>query len=161
MMGLDAMIFIFEMLSLKPAFSLSSFTFKKLFSSSSLSAIRVVSSAFLRLLIFLSAIMIPACASFSPAFCMMYSAYKLNNVNYKLALTKSIANEWRAKAFATCLYGVWTQCCYSCWPSITPEGLQGGVRPSVLQGIWWDRSLDSWMFLGTYFMISIAASPHI
>ena len=39
------------MLSFKPAFSLSSFTFiKKLFSSSSLSAIRVVSSAYLSLL---------------------------------------------------------------------------------------------------------------
>ena len=45
------------MLSFKPTFSLSSFTFiKKLFSSSSLSAIRVVSSAYLRLLIFLPAI---------------------------------------------------------------------------------------------------------
>ena len=32
----------------------------------------------LRLLIFLPAILIPACVSFSPAFCMMYSAYKLN-----------------------------------------------------------------------------------
>ena len=63
----------------KPTFSLSSFTFiKRLFSSSSLSAIRVVSSAHLRLLIFLLAIMIPACASTSPAFHMMYSAYKLN-----------------------------------------------------------------------------------
>ena len=42
------------MLSFKPTFSLSSFTFiKRLFSSSSLSAIRVVSSAYLRLLIFL------------------------------------------------------------------------------------------------------------
>src|SRR5574339_258841 len=41
------------MLSFKPTFSLSSFTFiKSLFSSSSLSAIRVVSSAYLRLLIF-------------------------------------------------------------------------------------------------------------
>ena len=29
---------------------------------------------------------------------------------------------------------------------------------TVLQ---WDRSLDSWMFLGTDFMISILASPHI
>ena len=45
------------MLSLKPTFSLSSFTFiKRLFSSSSLSTIRVVSSAYLRLLIFLPAI---------------------------------------------------------------------------------------------------------
>ena len=47
---------------------------KRLFSSSSLSAIRVVSSAYLRLLIFLPAILIPACASSSPAFLMMYSA---------------------------------------------------------------------------------------
>ena len=44
----------------------------------SLSAIRVVSSAYLRLLTFLPAILIPACASSSPAFLMMYSAYKLN-----------------------------------------------------------------------------------
>ena len=34
--------------------------------------------AYLRLLIFLLAILIPACASSSPAFLMMYSAYKLN-----------------------------------------------------------------------------------
>ena len=59
--------------------SLSSFTFiKRLFSSSSLSAIRVVSSAYLRWLIFLPAVLILACASSSPAFLMMYSAYKLN-----------------------------------------------------------------------------------
>ena len=78
-MGPDAMIFVFWMLSFKPTFLLSSFTFiKRLFSSSSLSAIRVVLSAYLRLLIFLSAILIPACASSSPAFLMMYSAYKLN-----------------------------------------------------------------------------------
>ena len=50
----------------------------RLFSSSLLSAIRVVSSAYLRLLIFLLAILIPVCASSSPAFLMMYLAYKLN-----------------------------------------------------------------------------------
>ena len=62
-----------------PTFSLSSLTcIKRLFSSSSLSAIRVVSSVCLRLLIFLPAILIPACASSSPAFHLMYSAYKLN-----------------------------------------------------------------------------------
>ena len=62
-----------------PVFSLFSFTFiKRLFSSSLLSAIRVVSSAYLRLLIFLPAILIPACASSSPVFHMTYSAYKLN-----------------------------------------------------------------------------------
>ena len=67
----------FSMLSFKPTFSLSSFTFiKRLFRS--FSAIRVVSSAYLRLLIFLPAILIPACVSSSPVFFMMYSAYKLN-----------------------------------------------------------------------------------
>ena len=77
--GLDTMMLVFWMLSFKSTFSLSSFTFsKRLFSSSSLSAITVVSSVYLRLLIFLPAILIPACASFRLAFCMMYSAYKLN-----------------------------------------------------------------------------------
>ena len=72
----DATILVFWMLSFKPTFSLSSFTFiKRLFNSSLLSAIRVVSSAYLRLLIFLPAILIPACASSSPAFHMMYSSY--------------------------------------------------------------------------------------
>ena len=77
-MGPDAMIFVFRMLSFKSAFSLSSLSFiKRLFSSSSLPAIRVVSSAYLRLLIFLPAILIPVCVSSSLAFRMMYIAYKL------------------------------------------------------------------------------------
>ena len=64
-MGPDAMILVFWMF--RPTFSLFSFTFiKRLFSSSLLSAIRVVSSAYLRLLIFLPAILIPICASSSP-----------------------------------------------------------------------------------------------
>ena len=58
-----------------------SFTFiKRLYSSSSLSAIRVVSSAYLRL-IFIPAILILACASSSLAFCVMYSAYTLNKLD--------------------------------------------------------------------------------
>ena len=79
MMGLVAMIIVSWMLSFKSAFSLSCFTFiKRLFSSSSLSVIRVVSSAYLRLLIFLLEILIPACASSSLAFRMIYSACKFN-----------------------------------------------------------------------------------
>ena len=79
-------------LSFKPAFSLCSFSFiKRFFSSSSLSAIRVVSSAYLRLLIFLPEILIPACASSSSAFYMMYSAYALNKQgnNIQSSLTPS------------------------------------------------------------------------
>ena len=75
-MGSDGMILVFWMLSFKPTFSLSSFTFIKGFFSSS--SLKVVSSAYLRLLLFLPAILIPACASSSPAFLRMYSAYKLN-----------------------------------------------------------------------------------
>ena len=78
-MGLDAMILVFLMLSFKPAFSLSCFTFiNRFFCFSLLSVIRVVSSAYLRLLLFLPAILIPSCESSSPACHMMYSAYKLN-----------------------------------------------------------------------------------
>ena len=51
---------------------------KRLFSSSSLFAIRVVSAAHLRLFISLPAILILAYASSSLAFLMMYSAYKLD-----------------------------------------------------------------------------------
>ena len=77
--GLDAMILVFRILSFKSTFSLFSFTFiKRLFSFSLLSAIRMVSSAYLRLLIFLLEIFNPACASSNPAFHMMNSAYKLN-----------------------------------------------------------------------------------
>ena len=78
MMGPNAMIFIFWMLSFKPAFPLSFFTFIKKLFSSSLSTKGVGSSAYLRLLIVLSAILIPACASSSQEFHMMYSAYKIN-----------------------------------------------------------------------------------
>ena len=78
-MGPDAMILVFWMLSLKSNFSLSSFTIvRRLFSSYSLSVIRAVSAAYLRLLIFLPEVLIPACASSSPAFLMMYSAFNLN-----------------------------------------------------------------------------------
>ena len=78
-MGPDAMILVFLNVEFfKPAFLLSSFNFiRRLFSSSSLSAIRVVSSAYLRL-IFLLATLIPAWASSSPAFHMMCSVYELN-----------------------------------------------------------------------------------
>ena len=78
-MGPDDMILVFWMLNFQPAFSLSSFIFiKRLFSSFSLSAIRVVSYAYMRLSLFLPVILIPTCALSTLAFRMMYSAYRLN-----------------------------------------------------------------------------------
>ena len=67
-MGLNAIIFIFLMLSFKPTFALSSFTYHFL----------VASSVYVRLLIFLLEILIPACASSSPAFDKIHSAFKRN-----------------------------------------------------------------------------------
>ena len=94
-MGLDAIILIFLMLSFKLAFSFSSFTLiKKLSSSSSLSAIRVVSSIYLRLLIFLPAVFIPACVLSSLAFCMMYSAWKLNKQGDNLQPCRTLFPVW-------------------------------------------------------------------
>ena len=101
-MGPDAMILVFWMLSFKPTFSLSSFTFiKRLFSYSSLSAIRVVSSEYLKLFIFLPAILIPACASSSLAFCMMYYAYKLNKQGDNI-------QPWRTP------FPIWNQSVFPC-----------------------------------------------
>ena len=72
-------------LSFKPTFSLSSFTFiKRFFSSSSLSAIKVVSSAYLRLLIFLLAILIPACASWFICYVNFFCTGKWLNYTYVL-----------------------------------------------------------------------------
>ena len=91
-MGLDAIIFFFFflILSFKPAFSLSSSTLiKRLLSSFTLSAIRVVSSAYLMSLTFLLAILIPGCDSHSLAFCVMYSVCELNKQDDNIVTLQS------------------------------------------------------------------------
>ena len=113
-MGPDAMIIVTEF-----TFSLSYFNLiKKLLNSSSLSAIRGVSSAYLRLLIFLLAILIPAYDSSSPAFCMRYSAAAAKSLQLCLTLCdprdgsppgspipgilQARTLEWGAIAFSRC-----------------------------------------------------------
>ena len=96
------------MLGFKPGFSLFSFTFiKRLLSSSSFSVIRVVSFAYLKLLIFLPAILIPACALSSQAFLMMYSAYKLNKqgLMYSFSYLESVSCSISSSncCFLTCI----------------------------------------------------------
>ena len=86
-MGQVAIILVFCMSSFKPAFSLSCFTaIKKPFRSSSLSAIRVLLSAYLWLL-FLPTILI-LCDSSSPTIHMMYSTQMLliNKQDYNIHL---------------------------------------------------------------------------
>ena len=101
------------MLNFKPTFSLSSFTFiKRPFSSSFLSAIRVVSSGYLRLLIFLPAILIPACAASSLVFSMMYSAYKLNKHGDSIQPWHTPFPIWKtAMITSTVAVAKWLQSC--------------------------------------------------
>ena len=61
---------------------------------------RVASSVHLRLLIFLPAILIPACASCCPAFLIMHSAYKLNKQGDNI-------QPWRTP------FLIWNQVCCS------------------------------------------------
>ena len=106
-MGPDAMIFVFWILNFKPAFSLFSFTFiKRVFISSLLSTLMVVLSASLRLLMFLLTILIPACASSSPAFLMMYSTQKLNKQGDNIQPCRTAFPIWNQSVFP-CSSGCW------------------------------------------------------
>ena len=59
-----------------------------------------------RLLIFLPAILIPACASSSPAFLMMYSAYKLNKLIFlQLRQEPQGTSDFRLRSQGPCRLG--------------------------------------------------------
>ena len=106
-MGLDAMILVFWMLSSKPTFSLSSFTFiKRLFSSSLLSAISVLSSAYLRLLIFLLEILIPAVLHpvWHFSWCTLHISWISRVTIYSLDVLLFL--------FGTSLFHVQSNCCF-------------------------------------------------
>ena len=83
-------------------FTLLFYFHQEALSSSSISAIRVVSSAYLKLLVFLPAILIPACASASQAFHMMYSAYKLNKQGDNIQPWCTLLPIWN-QSFVPCL----------------------------------------------------------
>ena len=84
---------------------------------------------YLRLLIFLPAILIPTCASSSPAFHMMYSTYKLDKQGDNI-------QPWRT------LFSIWNQSVVSCpvltvatWPAYWFPRKQ--VRWSGISISWW------------------------
>ena len=82
---------VFLILSFKLAFSLSSFTLiKRLFSSSSLSVIKVVSSEYLRLLIFLLTVLTPACNPSTLEFHLMSKLNKQGNNKQPVILLSQI-----------------------------------------------------------------------
>ena len=91
MMQPDATILVSWMLSFNPVLSLSS---RGYLVPWPLSAIRMVTFAYLWLLIFFPAILIPACVSSSLAFHMMYSAYKLIKQNDNLQVCCTLFPIW-------------------------------------------------------------------
>ena len=99
------------MLSFKPSFSFSSFTFKRLFSSS-LSAKRVVLSVYLRLLIFLPAILIPACELIQPSIshnvlCIWKAITNLDSV----LKSRDITLPTKGHISKAMVFPVFTYCC--------------------------------------------------
>ena len=71
--------------------------------------------------------------------CQLQIGTCLSTTNRYLA--RAFANHWpTTRAFTIYLCGDRALCCCSCWPSTPSEGVQGGVRHSVSQGIWWNRS---------------------
>ena len=77
-MGPNAMILVFWMLNFKPTFLLSSFTFIKRLFSSSLSAIRVVSSTISKVIDISPTNLDSSLCFIQPSIWMLYSACKLN-----------------------------------------------------------------------------------
>ena len=130
-MGPDAMILVLWMLSFKPTFSLPFFTVIKRRFSSSLFIIRIVSSAYLRLLIFLPAILIPACASSSPTFHMLYSVYKLNKQGDNI-------QPWHTP------FPIWNQSVVPVWVSLVAHLAKNppAMKETWVQSLGWEDPLE-------------------
>ena len=82
----------------------------------SLSAIRVVPSAYLRLLIFLLEVLIPAFASSSPTFCVMYPAYKLNKQGNNIQPWHTLFPIWNQSSSMS-----GSNSCFLTWIQISQE----------------------------------------
>ena len=94
----------FLVLGFKPTFSLSSFTLiNRLFSSSLLSAMRVMSSAYLNLLIFLPAVLTAVCALSSPAFLVMLETLVVISSDFFCFFcfgSKMVTSQWKMSLFS-------------------------------------------------------------
>ena len=133
-MGLGAVILVSWMLSFKPTFSLSSFTFIKRLFSCLLSAIRVVSSTCLK---FLPEILTPACASSSLSFLMMCSASKLNKQGDNIQPWRTPFLSWNQSAVPCPVLTV------ASWPAY--RFLRRQVRWSGIP-IFWRVVMYGWMW---------------
>ena len=95
---------------------------------SSLSAIRVVSSVYLRLLIYLPETLIPACASSRSTFHKMNSAYELNKQGYHIQPWHTPSLIWNHSVVPSLVLTV------ASWPAY--RGLRRKVRWSGIPICW-------------------------
>ena len=132
------------------------------FTFTGLSAIRVVSSAYLRLFIFLPAILIPAYASSIPAFLMMYSAFKLNKQDYNIQPWCTLFPIWNK----VCCSMSSSNCCFLTCIQISQEAGQVVLYPLLFKNfpqlLWSTQSkalvYSQWSRSRCFYGISLAFS---
>ena len=133
-MRLDAMIIVFLISSFKPAYLLFSCTLiKRLFSSSSLSPIRVLSSEYLRLLIFLLAILIPVCNSSSPALLLVKEHEGFKRMTWPDVIWDLRQQDWKLFFRFLDMEAIWMLVRWFWW---SEEGSE--------QRSWWEIKKQSW-----------------
>ena len=124
-------------------------------------AIRVVSSTYLRLLMFLLPILIPACNSSSLAFLMMCSVYRLHkqgDSRQPRCTPFSILNiHWKDWCWSSSILVIWCEQRTHwkspwCWERLRAEGEEGirgwdGWMASPMQAWTWENS-ERWWGLG-------------
>ena len=96
---------------------------------SDLAAAAGAASPCLRLLIFLPAVVIPACVSSSPAFHMMYSAYKLNKQGDNIHPWHTPFPIWNQCIFSISSYN----CCFLTCIQIPQEAVRWSGVPTSLR----------------------------
>ena len=120
-----------------------------------------MSSAYLRLLIFLSAILIPACASSGPEFLMMYSACKLNKQGDSIQPWHTAFPIWNQSVVPCPFLTVasWSAYEKKCQVSVNHSGVQCQRRLSVIWCFYLSIALHcilSWWCVSEWLLINYA-----
>ena len=86
-------------------------------------------------------------AALMPPICR-WQAFRSCHCHLQIGTHQGHCQRLNNKSICHLPLGNWNPCCYSCWLSTTWSKfrVEWGTH-SVLQGIWWDRPLNNWMFL--------------
>ena len=86
-------------------------------------------------------------AAMMPSICR-WQAFRSCHCHLQIGTHQGHCQRLNNKSICHLPLGNWNPCCYSCWLSTTWSKfrVEWGTH-FVLQGIWWDRPLNNWMFL--------------